>query len=253
MTRENAIEDRAGAVDATAEHRRLADSAARRADWKHWGPYVAERAWGTVREDYSAAGDAWTFFPHDHARSRAYRWNEDGLAGFCNRFQNLCLGLALWNGRDPILKERLFGLTNGEGNHGEDVKEYYFYLDGVAQPRLHADALQVPAGRVPLRPAGRGEPAAGPGPSPSSSWSTRSATPCARAATSTCSSSMPRPARRTSSAGSRRSTAGPSRPSCTSCRTPGSATPGAGATTRAAPSCGPTARAASGPSTATSA
>jgi hypothetical protein len=115
----------------TAEHRRLADSEARRADWKHWGPYVSERAWGTVREDYSAAGDAWTFFPHDHARSRAYRWNEDGLAGFCNRFQNLCLALALWNGHDPILKERLFGLTGPEGNHGEDVKEYYFYLDGT--------------------------------------------------------------------------------------------------------------------------
>ena len=115
----------------TAEHRRLAESAARRADWKEWGPYVAERAWGTVREDYSPDGNAWAYFPHDHARSRAYRWNEDGLAGFCNRFQNFCLGLALWNGRDPILKERLFGLANAEGNHGEDVKEYYYYLDGV--------------------------------------------------------------------------------------------------------------------------
>ena len=97
----------------TAEHRRLADSRSRRADWKHWGPYVAERAWGTVREDYSPGGDAWDYFPHDHARSRAYRWNEDGLAGFCNRFQNLCLAVALWNGRDPILKERLFGLLDG--------------------------------------------------------------------------------------------------------------------------------------------
>jgi hypothetical protein len=115
----------------TAEHQRLADSEARRADWKHWGPYVSERAWGTVREDYSASGDAWNSFPHDHARSRAYRWNEDGLAGFCNRFQNLCLAVALWNGRDPILKERLFGLSGPEGNHGEDVKEYYFYLDGT--------------------------------------------------------------------------------------------------------------------------
>lgn len=114
-----------------AERRRLADSAARRADWKDWGPYVAERAWGTVREDYSPDGDAWSFFPHDHARRRAYRWNEDGLAGFCNRFQNLCLAPAFWNGRDPFLKERLFGLTNAEGNHGEDVKEYYYYLDGV--------------------------------------------------------------------------------------------------------------------------
>ena len=131
MNRQYANVDGAGDVDSNAEHRRLADSAARRADWKNWGPYVAERAWGTVREDYSPSGDAWSFFPHDHARSRAYRWNEDGLAGFCNRFQNLCLGLALWNGRDPILKERLFGLANEEGNHGEDVKEYYFYLDGV--------------------------------------------------------------------------------------------------------------------------
>lgn len=120
-----------GEVRPTAEHKRLADSEARRADWKHWGPYVSERAWGTVREDYSANGDAWDSFPHDHARSRAYRWSEDGLGGFCNRFQNVCLGVALWNERDPILKERLFGLTNAEGNHGEDVKEYYYYLDGV--------------------------------------------------------------------------------------------------------------------------
>ncbi len=115
----------------TAVHKRLADSKAGHADWKEWGPYVAERAWGTVREDYSANGDAWNYLPHDHARSRAYRWSEDGIGGFCNRFQNICLGLALWNEQDPILKERLFGLTNGEGNHGEDVKEYYFYLDNT--------------------------------------------------------------------------------------------------------------------------
>jgi hypothetical protein len=115
----------------TAEHRRLADSEARRADWKHWGPYLSERAWGTVREDYSATGEAWDYFPHDHARSRAYRWNEDGLAGVSNRFQNMCLAVALWNERDPMLKERLFGLTGSEGNHGEDVKEYYFYLDNT--------------------------------------------------------------------------------------------------------------------------
>ncbi len=115
----------------TVEHKRLADSEARRADWKHWGPYVSERAWGTVREDYSASGEAWDAFPHDHARSRAYRWAEDGLAGFCNRFQNICMAVALWNERDPILKERLFGLAGPEGNHGEDVKEVYFYLDGT--------------------------------------------------------------------------------------------------------------------------
>jgi hypothetical protein len=115
----------------TAEQQRLLDSEQRLADWKNWGPYVSERAWGTVREDYSPNGDAWAYFPHDHARSRAYRWNEDGLGGFCNRFQNVCLGVALWNEQDPILKERLFGLTNSEGNHGEDVKEYYYYLDGL--------------------------------------------------------------------------------------------------------------------------
>ncbi|MBI1277115.1 MAG: glucosidase [Anaerolineaceae bacterium] len=115
----------------TAVHKRLADSKDRLADWKKWGPYIAERAWGTVREDYSANGDAWNYLPHDHARSRAYRWNEDGLGAICNRFQNICLGLALWNEHDPILKERLFGLNNSEGNHGEDVKEYYFYLDNI--------------------------------------------------------------------------------------------------------------------------
>lgn len=115
----------------TAEHQRLADSQNRTADWKNWGPYVSERAWGTVREDYSSDGNAWQAFPHDFARSRAYRWNEDGLAGVCNRFQNICLAIALWNEHDSILKERLFGLSGDEGNHGEDVKEYYFYLDNT--------------------------------------------------------------------------------------------------------------------------
>ncbi|MFI1681441.1 MGH1-like glycoside hydrolase domain-containing protein [Streptomyces sp. NPDC020607] len=99
--------------------------------WRLWGPYLSERQWGTVREDYSENGDAWSYFPHDHARSRAYRWGEDGLGGICDEKQRLCFALALWNGRDPILKERTFGLTNGEGNHGEDVKEYYFYLDST--------------------------------------------------------------------------------------------------------------------------
>ena len=94
-----------------------------------WGPYVSERAWGTVREDYSADGDAWSYFPHDQARSRAYRWSEDGLGGICDDRQLLCLAFALWNGRDPILKERIFGLTGPEGNHGEDAKEYWWYLD----------------------------------------------------------------------------------------------------------------------------
>ena len=99
--------------------------------WYRWGPYLAERAWGSVREDYSADGDAWNSFPHDHARSRAFRWNEDGMAGISDVFNRLCLGLSLWNGVDPILKERMFGLTNGEGNHGEDVKDYWWYLDAL--------------------------------------------------------------------------------------------------------------------------
>jgi hypothetical protein len=99
--------------------------------WRKWGPYVSERAWGTVREDYSEYGTAWDYFPHDMARSKTYRWGEDGLAGFCDRYQLLVFALALWNGRDPILKERLYGLVPGEANHGEDVKEYYFYLDAT--------------------------------------------------------------------------------------------------------------------------
>jgi hypothetical protein len=115
----------------TAERTRLEEAREGRAAWKKWGPYLSERQWGTVREDYSDNGDAWNSFPHDHARSRAYRWGEDGLAGVSDDQQRICFALALWNGKDPILKERLFGLTNSEGNHGEDVKEYYFYLDST--------------------------------------------------------------------------------------------------------------------------
>jgi hypothetical protein len=115
----------------TAEARRLTEDAQGKAAWKRWGPYVSERAWGTVREDYSPHGTAWDYFPHDHARSRAYRWGEDGLAGICDRYQLLVFALALWNGRDPILKERAFGVVPNEGNHGEDVKEYFFYLDST--------------------------------------------------------------------------------------------------------------------------
>jgi len=115
----------------TAEHLRLDEARAQKAPWKKWGPYLSERQWGTVREDYSESGDAWNYFTHDQARSRAYRWGEDGLAGISDERQRLCFALTLWNGKDPILKERLFGLTNSEGNHGEDVKEYYFYLDST--------------------------------------------------------------------------------------------------------------------------
>src|SRR5450755_831083 len=113
------------------EQQRLVECASAPPAWKKWGPYLSERQWGTVREDYSPHGNAWDYFPHDHARSRAYRWGEDGIAGFSDNNQTLCLSLALWNERDPILKERLFGLTNGEGNHGEDVKELYYYLDAT--------------------------------------------------------------------------------------------------------------------------
>ena len=114
-----------------AERKRLDEARDQSLAWKKWGPYLSERQWGTVREDYSESGNAWDYFTHDHARSRAYRWGEDGLAGFSDDKQRLCFALALWNGKDPILKERLFGLTNSEGNHGEDVKEYYFYLDST--------------------------------------------------------------------------------------------------------------------------
>jgi len=110
---------------------RLSEDARREKNWKRWGPYLAERAWGTVREDYSADGSAWTYFPHEHARSRTFRWGEDGIAGLCDRHQFICFALAFWNGRDPILKERLFGLSGPEGNHGEDVKECYYYLDST--------------------------------------------------------------------------------------------------------------------------
>jgi hypothetical protein len=115
----------------TIEDQRLEESRTRKKYWKRWGPYLSERQWGTVREDYSAGGTAWEFFPHDHARSRAYRWGEDGIGGISDRHQMICFALAMWNGRDPILKERLFGLTGNQGNHGEDVKECYFYLDST--------------------------------------------------------------------------------------------------------------------------
>ena len=114
-----------------AEQQRLEDAATKDVAWRRWGPYLSERAWGTVREDYSPGGTAWEYFPHDHARARAYRWNEDGLCGFCDHHQRICFALALWNGQDPILKERLFGLSGHEGNHGEDVKEYYYFLDNT--------------------------------------------------------------------------------------------------------------------------
>jgi hypothetical protein len=152
----------------TAERRRLAEATGRAEDdlfdanpWYEWGPYLSERAWGTVREDYSADGDAWSSFPHDHARSRAYRWNEDGMAGISDIRHELCLALALWNGRDPILKERMFGLTGPQGNHGEDVKEYWWYMEGLPshsllQWRYHYPQAEFPYQRLVEENARRG-------------------------------------------------------------------------------------------------
>jgi len=140
-----------------AERLRLEEAGTGTPEWRDWGPYLSERAWGTVREDYSADGDAWSFFPHEHARSRVYRWNEDGMAGFSDETQNWCLSLGLWNGVDSILKERMFGLTGPQGNHGEDVKEYWWYLDGTPHAFLAHLALPLPAAGVPLRRPGRRE------------------------------------------------------------------------------------------------
>jgi hypothetical protein len=123
-------------MPSNAEQMRLEEARIRKVAWKKWGPYLSERQWGTVREHYSEDGAAWEYFPHDHARSRVYRWGEDGLAGICDDTQQLCFALGLWNGNDPIIKERLFGLTNSEGNHGEDAKEYCFYLDSTPTPVL---------------------------------------------------------------------------------------------------------------------
>ena len=136
----------------TAEHDRLADLARTIVpQWRRWGCYVTERAWGTVREDYSTNGDAWNFLPHDHARSKAYRWGEDGIAGLCDRYQLLVFALALWNGRDPILKERMFGLTSSEGNRGEDVKDYYFYLDATPTGSYMKMLYKYPQAEYPYR------------------------------------------------------------------------------------------------------
>jgi len=128
---------------------RLQEDATRAKNWKRWGPYLSERQWGTVREDYSTDGDAWNYFPHDMSRSRAYRWGEDGLLGLCDRQGRLCFSVALWNGNDPFLKERLFGLDNHQGNHGEDVKEAYFYLDSTPTHSYCKGLYKYPQGAFP--------------------------------------------------------------------------------------------------------
>ena len=149
------------ATTTTAEGRRRAEADARTVRWRHWGPYLSERGWGTVREDYSASGDAWESFPYDHARSRTYRWNEDGLAGICDIEQRLCFAMAFWNGVDPVLKERAFGLSNSEGNHGEDVKEYWWYLDSTPTHswmrwRYHYPQREFPYDQLVAENAARG-------------------------------------------------------------------------------------------------
>src|SRR5215467_6541238 len=136
-----------------AEQQRLDEDTRRHKHWKRWGPYLSERAWGTVREDYSPDGKAWEYFTYENARSRAYRWSEDGLAGICDRNQYLCFALAFWNGRDPFLKERLFGLSGPEGNHGEDVKEYWWYVDATPTAswlswRYHYPQSEFPYARL---------------------------------------------------------------------------------------------------------
>ena len=178
------------------EFERLADDAQRKANWKRWGPYLSERQWGTVREDYSANGDCWDYFPHDHARSRAYRWGEDGLLGITDRECRLCFALALWNGRDPILKERLFGLTDPQGNHGEDVKECYFYLDSTPTHSYMKALYQYPQAAFPYERLVAENAPPRPRTIRNSNWSTPASS--TTTATSTSASNTPRPARTTS-------------------------------------------------------
>ena len=148
------LQDSPAAAETSAESERLRASVESHVPWKKWGPYLSERQWGTVREDYSEDGNAWDYFSHDQARSRAYRWGEDGLGGICDDHGVLCFALALWNGNDPILKERLFGLTNSEGNHGEDVKEYYFYLDSTPTHSYMKYLYKYPQRAYPYRRSG---------------------------------------------------------------------------------------------------
>ena len=209
-----------------AEQARLEEAREQTIPWRKWGPYLSERQWGTVREDYSEGGNAWDYFSHDQARSRAYRWGEDGLAGISDDKQRLCFALALWNGKDPILKERLFGLTNTEGNHGEDVKEYYFYLDSTPTHSYMKYLYKYPQAAFPYADLVETSKQREPRPSSSTSCSTPASS--TRTATSTCSSSTPRRRPRTCWSGSPSTTAAPRRPTCTSCRRCGSATSGRG-------------------------
>ena len=210
------------------EQLRMQEAREGRVAWRKWGPYLSERQWGTVREDYSSYGDAWGYFPHDQARSRAYRWGEDGIAGISAIEQQLCFALALWNGADPILKERLFGLTNSEGNHGEDVKEYYFYLDTTPTHSYMKYLYKYPQADVSLCRLGREN-------RRRATVTTRN-TNCSipvcstKIAISTSSSNTPKPAPKTSSSGITVVNRGPeAAPLAPACRRSGSATPGPGA------------------------
>ncbi len=218
--------------DRVAGFGRLEDGLKQSSPWYTWGPYVSERQWGTVREDYSQDGDAWNYLPHDEARSRAYRWGEDGLAGFSDVEQRLCLGLALWNGRDPFLKERLFGLTGPQGNHGEDVKEHWWYLDALPSHAWNRWRYHYPQGAFPYEQL-RTENARRDRRAPEYEvldtgifdqdryWITE-VTTRSRTTRGSCWSRSPPPTR------------APTPTRCTCCRPPGSATPGPG--TRASPS-----------------
>ena len=174
----------------TAERSRLDAARDQGTPWKLWGPYLSERQWGTVREDYSENGDAWNYFSHDQARSRAYHWGEDGIAGISDEKQRLCFAVALWNGSDPILKERMFGLTNSEGNHGEDVKEYYFYLDSTPTHSYMKLLYKYPQAAYPYRRPHRRRTRGAVAPGWNMSCSIQAC--LRRIATSTCSSSTPK-------------------------------------------------------------
>ena len=205
------------------EARRLGE-ARRGVAWKEWGPYLSERQWGTVREDYSDNGDAWSYFSHDQARSRAYKWGEDGIAGICDDHQRLCLAFAVWNGVDPILKERMFGLTNAEGNHGEDVKEYYFYLDATPTSSYLKYRYRYPLDEYPYADLLRTNAEPRPPRISSTSCSTRESSTTTGSSTST--SSTPRPLRTTSTSASPCRIAARHRRTCTCSRRCGSATRG---------------------------
>ena len=209
-----------------AEQVRLAGGHEQSAPWRKWGPYLSERQWGTVREDYSENGNAWDYFSHDQARSRAYRWGEDGLAGISDDKQHLCFALALWNGKDPILKERLFGLTNAEGNHGEDVKEYYFYLDSTPTHSYMKYLYKYPQAAFPYGTPRRDQQEARPRRVRvrADRHGRLRPEPLLRCVRRVRQGDRPR----TCWSGSRSTTAAPSRPTCTSCRRCGSATSGPG-------------------------